>query len=410
MSGESEPRATVSEVLAVREFRTLWLCYSVSLAGDQLARVALAVLVFTRTGSHSTTAAAYALTFVPALVGGPLLSGLADRHPLRTVLVTGDALRAGAGLLMAVPGTPLPWTAALVVITVLISAPSNAARLATLPAILPGDRYPVGLGIMNMSQQAVQLAGFGAGGALVAAFGPHRAFAVNAATFALSAVVLRAVLEWRPAVSTGAVRASLIGSARRSARLVWTDRRLRYLMALSWLYGFFVVPEALAAPYADQIGAGTTAVGFLMAADPIAAALGTFLIIRCVAPAWRVRLLTPLAIACGLPLVVFLARPGLATALTLLALTGLLSCYMSVVQPLFVRLVPVSERGQAIGLGSGGLLASQGIGILAGGYIADQLGPGAAIALCAAAGVVAAGCLSSGWLRAARDPVPGSVA
>ena len=60
--------------------------------GDQLASVALSVLVFDRTGSGLATAATYALTFLPAVVGGIVLTGLADRYPRRTLIVACDAL------------------------------------------------------------------------------------------------------------------------------------------------------------------------------------------------------------------------------------------------------------------------------------------------------------------------------
>jgi MFS family permease len=80
---EARP-TTFGAVLRVAEFRALWIAEVFSVAGDQLARVALALLVFSRTGSASLTALTYALTFVPALIGGWLLSGLADRWPRRT--------------------------------------------------------------------------------------------------------------------------------------------------------------------------------------------------------------------------------------------------------------------------------------------------------------------------------------
>jgi len=60
-------------VLRSREFRLLWLADAQSLLGDQLARVALSVLVYDRTGSGLVTAAVYALTFPPALFGSVLL-------------------------------------------------------------------------------------------------------------------------------------------------------------------------------------------------------------------------------------------------------------------------------------------------------------------------------------------------
>lgn len=64
----------VTAALRVREFRALWSAELLSVGGDPLPRVALAVLVYGRTGSAAWAAATYALTFLPALLGGVLLS------------------------------------------------------------------------------------------------------------------------------------------------------------------------------------------------------------------------------------------------------------------------------------------------------------------------------------------------
>ena len=77
------------QVFAHREYRGLWIAHGLSLAGDQLARVALAVLVFDRTGSALATAGAYAVTFLPWLVGGPLQRPAPAVRPP----VCGDAAR-----------------------------------------------------------------------------------------------------------------------------------------------------------------------------------------------------------------------------------------------------------------------------------------------------------------------------
>src|SRR5579875_3802050 len=126
-----------------REFRALWLAIGQSQFGDQLGRVALSVLVFTRTGSGGLTALVYALTYLPAVAGGVLLSGWADRFPRRTLLVWCDLARAACFAAMAVPSVPLAAVAALLVLAVLIGAPHKAAEPAVvadlfLPA--PGGR------------------------------------------------------------------------------------------------------------------------------------------------------------------------------------------------------------------------------------------------------------------------------
>jgi hypothetical protein len=73
--------ATYRGTLAVGEFRAIWLAELQSIFGDQLARVALSVLVYQRTNSAALPALTYALTYLPDLIGGPLLAGLADKYP-----------------------------------------------------------------------------------------------------------------------------------------------------------------------------------------------------------------------------------------------------------------------------------------------------------------------------------------
>ena len=124
VSSRGRSGAAWSSVLSDREFAALWLAYALSLAGDQLARVALAVLVFDATGSPAATALAYAVTFLPWLVGGPLLAGLGDRYPRRTVLVVCDVLAAALLAVMALPRVGLVALAMLLFLVVTLAAPS----------------------------------------------------------------------------------------------------------------------------------------------------------------------------------------------------------------------------------------------------------------------------------------------
>ena len=88
------------------EFRALWLAQVLSVAGDQLARVALTLLVYDRTGSSLLAAVTFAASIVPTFVGGITLSGLADRWPRRRVMIACDLSRALLVAIMALPGYP----------------------------------------------------------------------------------------------------------------------------------------------------------------------------------------------------------------------------------------------------------------------------------------------------------------
>lgn len=96
-----DTKAGFGEVLRVPEFRAMLLAELFSIVGDQLARVALALLVFQRTDSAALTALTYALTFVPSVLGGALLSGLADRYTLAS-----SAARGTGAMLATTPRAP----------------------------------------------------------------------------------------------------------------------------------------------------------------------------------------------------------------------------------------------------------------------------------------------------------------
>nr|WP_307126197.1 MFS transporter [Streptomyces sp. B1I3] len=341
--------------------------------------MALSLLVFERTESAGWTAATYALTTLPALLSGVLLSGLADRFPRRTVMVSCDLVRAALVGLMALPGTPLPLLAGLLVLAQLAEAPFGAAQGALLPTVLGTDRYERGQRIMLITHQAGQLVGFAGGGVLVVWLGSHLSLGLNAVTFLLSATLIRSGVKARPVAEGAGARPkrlhTQVGSA---AALIWSDPRLRSLVGLGWLAGFIVLPEGLAAPFAAEAGAGAAAVGLLLAAHPAGMVLGATLLGRAsVGDEGRRRLLGPLAVGANLPLLVYWFGPGLGTAVVLLLASGVCSAYQITAGATFVLLTPVDQRGQALGLVRSGLTAMQGIGVAAGGLAAELSGSSA---------------------------------
>ncbi|HXV92341.1 MAG TPA: MFS transporter [Pseudonocardia sp.] len=410
------------------EFRVLWGAEVVSVAGDQLARVALTVLVYGRTGSPLWAATTYALTFLPALLGGVLLGGLADRFPRRGVMVGADAARAVLVALMALPGLPLWVLCALLVVVVLLGPPHTAAQGALLPEVLPGAAFEAGLAVRQITNQAAQVAGFAAGGLLVALLSPPAALALPAATFAVSALVLRLGLADRPApahaehggreagaagdgppaagaVATGA--RSWLADARAGLVTVLTDPHRRTYALLAWLVGCYVVPEALAAPYAAQLGQGPLAVGVLMAADPAGSVVGAWLFTRFVGPAARERMVGPLAVMAGLPLALCALAPGIVPSVLLWGVAGACATACLVQsQAAFVRSTPDALRGRAIGVAASGLVAAQGVAVLLGGLGAEAWDARAAVALCGAIGAAAALALWATHRRLGTGPAP----
>jgi hypothetical protein len=405
-----ERAARYREVFAVGAFRAVWCARLLSTAGDQVARVALSVLVLERTRSVALAALSFALSFLPALFGS-LLAGLADRYPWRSVSVWCDVVRAVLMGLMAVPVVPLPVTFVLLFATQLLASPSNAAQGALLADVLPGDLLVVGQSARSIVDQVAQIGGFAFSGVLTAVLTPNGALAVNAASFVASAVLVRAGVPGGgrsagPAGGAAGGGLSLWASTRRGARLVWSDRRLRALVGLVWMIGLPVAAEGLAVPYAQSGRFGTAAAGWLLAATPAGAVLGAAVLGR-VPPGWRERLLGPLAAASGLPLAAASLRPGLVVSCVLFGLSGVGAAYMVVAPALFIQATPAEGRGQAIGLMSSGAVAAQGVCIALAGVLAGELGAAAALGVAGVA-AAAAGVLLGAYWRGVRRAVPAS--
>jgi MFS family permease len=194
-----EARSSYREVFAIGEFRALWSAQVLSFAGDQFAQVAIAILVYGRTHSPFLTALAYALTYLPPIAGGPLLSGLADLFPRRRVMIVCDLFRVGTVGLMAIPSLPFTALCVLLFCTVLTGVPFSSARAALMPDVLPGDKFVLGSAIGNITFQASQILGFVAGAAVVAVLDPHKTLGIDAVTFGLSALILLTGVRSRPA-------------------------------------------------------------------------------------------------------------------------------------------------------------------------------------------------------------------
>lgn len=390
----------------MREFRWLSAVQALSYLGDQFAQVAIAILVYGRTGSPFLTALAYSLTYLPPIAGGPLLSSLADLFPRRRVMIGCDLARIATVGLMAVSGLepvmamPLWALSSLLFCTVLLGAPFFSARAALIPDILRPDQLGVGAAIGNMTHQTTQIAGFVAGAAVVATLGEHWTLGIDAGTFGISALVTLAVVKRRPAPARAAEgRPSLWTVSADGVRLVFGRPDLRTLLLFGWLAGFYVVPEGLAAPYAHSLRGGTVAVGVLMAAVPLGTVLGGVLVGRFTRPTAQLRYMGWLAVVSCAPLIASAWNPPLWAVVSLWFLAGVGGAFQLVAVSAFARSLTPQTRARAFGVAQSGLYAVQGLGILLGGAIAVAIGAPAAVGGAGLAGLCAALFLAANWTR-----------
>jgi len=392
------PRATFRDVLAVREFRVLWVSVILSTAGDRLALVALTLLVYGRTHSPLLAAVVYAAGYLPWVIGGLFLADVADRRPRRSVMVFCDAARAVLVAAMLIPHVPVAGLVALLFVATMFAPPFDSAKASITPDILHGERYVLGTAILQTTLLAAQVAGAVAGGVGVALIGVQRSLAIDAATFVLSGVLIALGTRARPpAARPETVQPSPLARTRAGFRLVFGDPVLRTLLLLAWLVVFYTIPEGIAAPYAARLGGGPIAAGLVIASTTLSTTVAIPLFTRFVRPRQRTSLMGPLAVlTCG-SLVLTALAPGLAASLVIFSLSAAFGVYQIAANTAFVVRVPNERRAQAFGIASVGVIVGQGAAFVAAGAAAEVFSPATVIAVGGGIGTVVALILTFRW-------------
>jgi len=387
-------------VFAVREFGGLWSAQVLSSAGEQFAQIAVAVGTYERTRSPFLTALVYAMSYLPQIIGGPLLAEVAGLFSRRSLLVGLGVSRAALVAIMALSGMPFAGRCALLVTTVMLGAAFWDARSAMLPDVLPAGQLAAGTEISSISGRAGQVLGFLAGGAVVATLGPHAALIIGATAILAAAGIAQGLITRRPVPQRRpGGRPLALPVTRREAAAVVGQPAPRTLLLLGWLSSCAVVPEALAAPYARVLHGGAHAVGLLLAAVPAGAVTGAIAFAFLTRPSARPRMISWLAVLSCAPLVGCSLHPPLWAVLALWVLAGAGSAYQLAAVTAFVRASPAGDRPSAVELARAGLLAAQGAGLLMAGLAAQLIGPQAAISVTGFFGLAAAATLARAWRR-----------
>ncbi|MFB6105069.1 MAG: MFS transporter [Halobacteriaceae archaeon] len=177
-------------------FVRLFLGRVVTNVGDSLYTIAAMWLVYALTGSTFYTGVAGFLTRVPAalqFLAGPLV----DRWRLRRVLV-GTQLAQGV-LVLVVPvaaylGALSVWVVlSIVPVMAAIAQLGYPAHTAAVPRLVDDERLVSANSAMSFAMQSVNLGANAAGGLLVATLGAVTLYTVDAATFAVAAVLFATI-------------------------------------------------------------------------------------------------------------------------------------------------------------------------------------------------------------------------
>lgn len=381
-------------------YRRLLLAYGLNELASLVGMLALAVLVYRRTGSAlGSTAFFLAAQVLPAFVVPAVVARL-DRQPLRIVLPALYAVEAVVFGVLAVMASrfSLPWVLVLAFLDGMLAVVARAfARTAQVAQLTPADLLPEGNALTNAVFSVSFMVGPAIGGAIVVAGGAVAALLANCAIFAAVALVLVTGGLSGPAseheTSGGRLRAAL-AHVRGSEPL----RILVYLQALGMVFFTISIPvEVVFASRTLHSGAG--GYGALLSAWGAGAVAGSAVYAR-----WRrkpARLLiagSGGAVGCGL--LVMAIAPSIAIAVIGAVLGGASNGVEMVASR--TALQERTESGwmaMVMGLNESLAQAAPALGILLGGVVTALFDPRVALA---ASAVGAFGFTVAAWVALAR--------
>jgi MFS family permease len=372
----------------------LWAAQFTSELGDWAARLALGVLVFQRTQSAAVVGLVTAASMLGWFGPGQLLVSLTERFPRRRVMVTADLIRSIVFGLAVAP-LPVPLLVLLVAIAGCVTPPFAAARSALRPALTPPELLGAAITVSQLTADASIFAGYLVGGALVAAVGPAAALAVNAGTFALSALLSARLprVEAPRELPPRRLRAA-VGLLARNPVL----RRALVLVLVT--QGGSIGVEALVVPYAEQVvGGGGGWAAVLAALGALGCLAATAALPLTGTPAILLRRCAVLSVtAGGVTVAAFVLLPAWGGVVPFAA-AGCLAVVMVPANVIVGPALPDSIRASAFGVLIGATVAAQAAGAAVAGLIAS------ATSVPVAAALVAAPALLAGLVALSR-PVP----
>jgi MFS family permease len=228
VAGGMSDLGEIRRVLGYRNFRMFWLAQSASVIGDNIVLVALSLFIIERTHSATDLGFILASQSVP-LVAFLLVGGVwADRLPRHLVMIATDLVRFALHALLAVlifAGSVPIWQ--VIVIEMLYRSAEAFFRPAAnglLPQTVREQDIQPATAITGIANNFAEFAGPGLAAALVLGAGAGWAFALDAATFLVSAAFLSQVRprarQNHPADGIDAPHAGMWSSIREGAREV----------------------------------------------------------------------------------------------------------------------------------------------------------------------------------------------
>lgn len=228
-------------------FRYLWLSKAISSTGTGIGRIALVLLV--ASSGPGAVSLVLVATMLPMLAS-PLAGAVADRVDQRRLLASCEAGQGVIYAIMAVTRPPLAVLLPLVVLASAFATFGSPAGKSAVRRLVPEQRRPQANALMGLAMNLQIIAGPAVGGVLAGLSGVSIAFGVNAASFAISALLLTGLGPLAPvaraAAGATAAKPRLLDDTRAGLKYSAENRVVRGLAIGSLIFVTFAAVDNVA--------------------------------------------------------------------------------------------------------------------------------------------------------------------
>lgn len=276
-------RSSAFSPLLISDYRRLWLGQIVSVVGDKIDQIAMAVMVYSITGSMLQMGVMLGTVLLPAALFGLPAGALVDRLDRRRVMIGADLLRCVA--VLAIPFAvrhSIWWAYAIAFVASAISLFFTPAKRALIPDLVPSRDLMASNSLDNASEAVAELAGLAVGGIVVASIGYTWAFVMDSVSFLFSAICILRIGYRQPARPPRAIESNIVAEILEGIRSIARNRVLRSLSGV-YVFAAMLGQAVIALCYSlalERYRAGAEGLAMLDAAITVGILAGAVLVGR----------------------------------------------------------------------------------------------------------------------------------
>lgn len=363
-----------------RDYLLVWFGQTVSIIGDAIGGMAIALLILEKTGSARALSLGMVANFIPPLILGPVAGVALDRVNRKNGMIACDTIRGVLTVLLGISLYSGRFNLAHGYIWLLLNAAFRAfydpATMAVIPALVPSDSIQRANAMQTTGRDIGRILGPALAGLAYAELGAWWCIAIDAVTFWIAAVCIglaRLRYEERK-IPRGRISLAEVGDGFRFFKRV---RLAMMLLSLTVVCNFLMMPSGmvLQVHVVKTLHGDSRILGAASTAAAGASLLASLVILSRKRWPHLGYMIASGVMGIGLSYILTAVIDNVAFIPLVWAISGLMGPVLQVpVSTLYQEITPAELRGRVFSLRTALSTSLAPISALAGGFLTDRLG------------------------------------